>query len=110
MSDAPREIGRPDSMSGNGWPETPGELTYLPDAVIALFARAQQGEQINLLDGLLECVDWAEMFGGVESGFLLPEQLRELRRYYRQKFAERRAVLPGRAVEHGTDVGVDRQW
>lgn len=74
--------------SGGDWPETPGELAYLPDAVIDLFGRVQHGEQIDLLEGLLNCVDWAEMFGGIESGFLLPEQLRELRRYYRRKFAE----------------------
>ncbi|RIK40635.1 MAG: hypothetical protein DCC58_13620 [Chloroflexi bacterium] len=73
--------------AGNDWPETPGELLYLPDAVLELFARVQQGERIDLLEGLLDCVNWAEMFGGVESGFLLPEQLRALRRYYHAKFA-----------------------
>lgn len=79
----------PDTAHGDDadWPQTPGELRYMPDAVLALFGRIHTGEPVDLLNGLLDCVDWAEMFGGVESGFLLPEQLRELRRYYRAKFA-----------------------
>jgi hypothetical protein len=52
-----------------------------------VFGRIQEGARVDLLDALLDCVHWAEMFGGVESGFLLPEQLRDLRRYYRRKFA-----------------------
>ena len=88
MTSDQREMSPQGGANGGDWPETPGELAYLPDAVIELFGRVQHGEQIDLLDGLLNCVDWAEMFGGIESGFLLPEQLRELRRYYRRKFAE----------------------
>lgn len=76
------------AQRGERWPETPSELVYLADKVLELFARAQRGERFDLLEGLLDCVDWAEMFGGVESGFLLPEQVRELRRYYRRKFAD----------------------
>ncbi len=76
----------PATPSGDAWPETPGELRYLPDAVLELFARTQRGERVDLLEGLLDCVDWAALFGGVQSDFLLPEQLRELRRYYRLKF------------------------
>jgi hypothetical protein len=76
-------------MHGNeGWPETPAELLYLPDAVIELFARASQGERFDLLESLLDCVDWTEMFGGDAGARLQPGQLRELKDFYRRKFAD----------------------
>lgn len=68
------------------WPSTPDGLVYQLDAVQALFGRIQQGERVNVLDALLECVDWAEMFGSTESGFLRREQIDELKRHYRSRF------------------------
>lgn len=79
---------------GNGaggeadWPQSPGELVYQLDAVVQLFEDVQQGAQIDLLERLLDCVDWREMFGGDSAGPLLTTQIDELRTYYRTKFAE----------------------
>jgi hypothetical protein len=71
-----------------GWPETPDALVYRLDLVLELFNHIQSGQQIDLLESLLECVDWREMFGSEESGFLRRDQVDELKRYYRAKFAD----------------------
>lgn len=70
------------------WPQSPSELLYELDAVVELFQRAQQGARLDLLEALLDCVNWREMFGSAGSGFLQPDQIAELKRYYRAKFAE----------------------
>jgi hypothetical protein len=78
---------------GNGaggesdWPQTPDRLVYQLDVVIDLFDRIQAGQKIDLLEGLLDCVDWREMFGSDTSGPLKPDQLAELKGYYRAKFS-----------------------
>lgn len=84
---------RAEQPGGNGsggepdWPQTPGELVYLLDAVVKLFEDVQQGERVDLLERLLDCVDWREMFGADGAGALAANQIEELRRYYRAKFA-----------------------
>lgn len=70
------------------WPSTPDGLVYQLDAVQDLFGRIQQGEQVEMLGALLECVDWVEMFGSTESGFLHKEQIDELKRHYRSRFED----------------------
>jgi hypothetical protein len=70
-----------------GWPETPDQLVYHLDSVLELFNRVQAGERIDVLEGLLDCVNWREMFGSMGSGFLQSEQVEELKRYYRAKLA-----------------------
>jgi hypothetical protein len=70
-----------------GWPETPGELLYNLDLVQETFQKAQDGRTLDLLEELLDCVNWREQFGSTGSGFLRPEQIAELKRYYRAKFA-----------------------
>jgi hypothetical protein len=70
-----------------GWPESPNQLVYHLDSVLELFNRVQAGERIDVLEGLLDCVNWREMFGSMGSGFLQPKQVDELRRYYRAKLA-----------------------
>lgn len=72
--------------TGDDWPSTPDTLVYQLDAVQALFGRVQHGEQVELLDALLDCVDWAEMFGSTERGFLQRSQTDELQRHYRSRF------------------------
>jgi len=77
---------------GNGagdtsWPETPDLLVYRLDLVLEVFNHIQTGAMVDLLDSLLECVDWREMFGSDASGFLRREQIDELKRYYAAKFA-----------------------
>jgi hypothetical protein len=70
-----------------GWPETPGELVYNLDRVLETFAEVQQGSQTNLLEAVLECADWREMFGSTGSGILKPDDIENIKAYYRQKFA-----------------------
>lgn len=72
----------------NGWPTTPSGLVYHLDAVIELFNRVQAGERLDLLEGLLACVDWREMFGSDGTGFLTAHQIEQLQDYYRGKFAD----------------------
>lgn len=77
-------------LDGGGeadWPQTPGELVYHLDAVVETFTKVQEGRKVDLLDELLDCVNWREMFGSASSGFLQPHEIGELRRYYRAKFA-----------------------
>jgi hypothetical protein len=70
------------------WPETPAELVYNLDRVLETFARVQQGEQADLLEALLDCADWREMFGSTGSGILKPEDVEAIKNYYRTRFAE----------------------
>jgi hypothetical protein len=70
------------------WPATPDALVYHLDAVQELFGRVQRGERVDLLDALLESVDWTEMFGSTESGFLRREQIDGLKRHYRARFQD----------------------
>ena len=73
-------------LQSEGWPETPGELTYNLDRVLESFARIQNGERIDLLEVLLDCADWREMFGSTGSGLLKPDDIEQIRNYYRSKF------------------------
>lgn len=77
----------PSGAADEQWPQTPGELLYKLDLVLALFNRVQSGERVDLLEELLDCADWHELFGSAGSGFLQPQQVGELRRFYRAKFA-----------------------
>ncbi len=70
-----------------GWPETPGELVYNLDRVLETFAEVQEGSHTDLLEALLDCADWREMFGSTGSGILKPEDIENIKQYYRQKFA-----------------------
>jgi hypothetical protein len=72
----------------DGWPSTPAGLVYHLDAVVELFQRIQIGERVDLLESLLACVDWREMFGGEGTGFLSSHQMDQLRDYYRARFRE----------------------
>lgn len=78
----------PPNQQQESWPETPAELTYNLDRVLELFARVQNGERTDLLEGLLDCADWREMFGSTGSGLLKPDDIEQIKTYYRSKFAE----------------------
>jgi hypothetical protein len=69
------------------WPETPDELVYNLDRALETFDEIQKGKKGDLLETLLDCVDWREMFGSTGSGFLTPEDIAAIREYYRKKFA-----------------------
>lgn len=78
---------------GNGdrsadWPQTPGELLYQLDMVLETFQKVQERRKLDLLEELLDCVDWREQFGSAGSGFLKPAEIAELKRFYRVKFGE----------------------
>lgn len=68
-------------------PEMPHELPFDRGVVDALVDRARQGEGIDLLDGLLDAVDWSG-FAGNDGTRLAPEQLADLRAYYREKWSD----------------------
>lgn len=70
------------------WPATPGELVYNLDRVLETFADVQNGADINLLEALLDCADWREMFGSTGSGILKPEEIEQIKQYYRKKFSD----------------------
>jgi hypothetical protein len=76
------------NQPNENWPETPAELTYNLDRVLELFARIQDGERIDLLEGLLDCADWREMFGSTGSGLLKPDDIEQIKTYYRAKFGD----------------------
>lgn len=69
------------------WPETPDELVYNLDRALETFDEIQKGKKGDLLETLLDCVDWREMFGSTGSGFLTPEDIAAIHEYYRKKFA-----------------------
>ena len=87
-----RDSGSRSFGNGDGgeaeWPQTPGELDYRLDMVLETFQKVQQGHTFDLLEELLDCVDWREQFGSAASGFLQPDEVANLKRFYRAKFAE----------------------
>lgn len=68
-------------------PETPHELPLDRGLVDALVDRARQGQKLDLLEGLLDAVDWSGFTGNDGSG-LADEQLEALRTYYREKWSD----------------------
>ena len=68
-------------------PETPHELPLDRGLVDALVDRARQGKNLDLLEGLLDAVDWSG-FRGDDGAMLSAEQLAELRAYYSEKWSD----------------------
>lgn len=73
--------------TGEQWPETPDELVYDLDRALETFDTIQKGRKGDLLETLLDCVDWREMFGSTGSGILKPDEIESIKAYYRKKFA-----------------------
>jgi len=65
----------------------PHELPLDRGLVDALVDRARQGENIDLLEGLLDAVDWSG-FHGDDGAVLSVEQLADLRAYYTEKWSD----------------------
>ena len=85
MSDSPDEPLA--SVAGMELPETPHELPFDRGIVDALVDRARAGDQANLLEAVLDAVDWSAF--GTAAGEPLDIAARdELRAYYRQKWAD----------------------
>lgn len=68
-------------------PEMPHEIPLDRGLVDALVDRARQGQEVDLLEGLLDAVSWSG-FTGDDGTTLAPEQLQELRAYYREKWSD----------------------
>jgi hypothetical protein len=68
-------------------PETPHELPFDRGDIDALVERVRAGERPNLLDAVLDAVDWSA-FGTAEGAPLDVAARDELRAYYRDKWAD----------------------
>lgn len=68
-------------------PQMPHELPLDRGLVDALVDRARQGETLDLLESLLEAIDWSG-FTGSDGSELTLRQREELQQYYRQKWSD----------------------
>ena len=68
-------------------PETPHELPFDRAAVDALVDRVRDGGRANLLEAVLDAIDWSS-FATADGGPMDEETRGELRAYYRQKWSE----------------------
>ncbi len=83
MSVSSQDNGRPSPEL----PEMPHELPLDRGLVDSLVDRARQGERLDLLEGLLDAVDWSG-FASVDGASLTPAQRDDLRSYYREKWSD----------------------
>jgi hypothetical protein len=72
---------------GSALPETPHEVPFDRGMIDALVNRVRAGEQVNLLDAVLDAVDWSS-FATTEGEPLSADGRDELRRYYREKWLD----------------------
>jgi hypothetical protein len=68
-------------------PETPHEVPFDRGVVDALVDRVRGGARVDLLEAVLDAVDWSS-FATVEGEALAGETRDELRQYYRAKWAD----------------------
>jgi hypothetical protein len=87
MSADPYPFIQPDGVDGALLPETPHELPFDRAAVDALVDRVRRGERTNLLDGLLDALDWSS-FATAAGEPLDDDARRALRGYYREKWSD----------------------
>jgi hypothetical protein len=84
-------IAQPDAFptfaGAEALPETPHELPLDRGKIDDLVDRARAGVKIDLLDELLQSVDWSG-FVTSDGEPLREDSLAELRRYYRQKWSD----------------------
>ena len=69
-------------------PETPHELIYDRGRIDELLDRVRNGETIDLLTELLNCVDWRAVFVDDEGKPITLEDISRLIAYYRRKFSD----------------------
>jgi hypothetical protein len=87
MSADPNPNPEPAGIDGALLPETPHELPFNRAAVDELIDRVRRGERADLLDGLLDALDWSSF--ATAAGEPLDDEARgELRRYYREKWSD----------------------
>jgi hypothetical protein len=78
------QVNRP---GGSALPETPHELPFERRVIDALVDRVRAGERVNLLEAVLDALDWSS-FSTTEGEPLNAEARDELRHYYRQKWLD----------------------
>jgi len=72
---------------GSALPETPHELPFDRGIIDALVDRVRGGERVNLLEAMLDALDWSS-FATAEGEPLSADARDELRRYYREKWVD----------------------
>jgi hypothetical protein len=78
------QVNRP---GGSALPETPHELPLDRAVIDALVDRVRAGEHVNLLEAVLDALDWSS-FATTEGDPLDATARDELRDYYRQKWVD----------------------
>ena len=78
------QVNRPD---GSSLPETPHELPFDRGVIDALVDRVRAGERVNLLEAVLDALDWSS-FATTEGKPLDAAARDELRQYYGQKWVD----------------------
>jgi hypothetical protein len=78
------QVNRP---TGSALPETPHEVPFDRGIIDALVDRVRAGERVNLLEALLDALDWSS-FATSEGEPLSSDARDELRRYYREKWVD----------------------
>ena len=76
-----------DPPGGSALPETPHELPFDRGTIDALVDRVRAGERANLLEAILDALDWSS-FATTEGEPLSADAREELRRYYREKWGD----------------------
>src|SRR3954471_22455147 len=69
-------------------PETPHELPFNRGRVDDVMVRARAGEPLNLLNELINCIDWRAAFVDDQGQPITLEEMTKLMAYYRQKFSD----------------------
>jgi hypothetical protein len=72
---------------GSDLPETPHELPFDRGVIDALVDRVRAGERVNLLEVVLDALDWSS-FATTQGQPLDADARDELRHYYRQKWVD----------------------
>jgi hypothetical protein len=78
------QVNRP---TGSALPETLHEVPFDRGIIDALVDRVRAGERVNLLEALLDALDWSS-FATSEGEPLSSDARDELRRYYREKWVD----------------------
>jgi hypothetical protein len=79
--------GPPDIIGETALPDTPHQVPLDRGVIDAVVDRVRSGERVNLLETLLDAVDWSSF--ATTDGQALPDEARaDLRRYYREKWAD----------------------
>ena len=68
-------------------PDTPHEVPFDRGVIDALVDRVRGGERVNLLEAVLDALDWSS-FATTEGEPLDADARDELRRYYREKWVD----------------------